>query len=560
MGGLSAVVLPPDTSTTYHYDSINTLALQNGQVVQAGTMTTSPTGTTGSTTTNLIVSRLTTSGTLDTTFGSGGTATVPLTMGGVAYTISGSDSTAYVAVQPSGTIDVLETVIPTTSTTGNSEYMVVQLTANGAIDPAFGTSGAQFVSFGTTAAPDTDTAAAALAIGANGKLVAVGNTTLPSGDTVFAIAQLNSNGSIDTTFDGTGTATVNFHLAGSSPENDIANNLVVQPNGSIVVVGSASLAPNTSGVTLTNAAVARLTGAGTLDTSFNGTGLLTYTYSLGGSSQDSANSVTLEGTQIAIAGTTTQVSPTGSSSTPFPGALTITRLTANGTFDTTFNGNGKLQLSLNQGGITFNTSGTSITTVANNSLLVFGSAYPFNSGSDASGALMVQVLSTGALDPGYGTNGVALLPTNSSNPSTEVVVQGDGKALFLAGNQVARTTAPAPAVVSSTIIMTGKGKQMKATGVTITFNTGVNPTLAANPAAYLVLPSKGKRAIKLRKKGGVSFNAATGTLTLNFASRVPIGGGFRVTVVPGGIVGADGSVLFNGLSVPIVILPLTTTT
>ncbi len=551
MGGLSAVVLPQNTSTNTYSDSYNTLALQNGQVVQAGTMTAMPTGSVGTSTTNLIVSRLTISGTLDTTFGVGGTATIPLTMGGVAYTIDPADTTAYIAVQSNGTIDVLESVIPTSSSTGNSEYMIVQLTSNGSVDPTFGTSGALFIPFGTTASPDTNTSAAALAIGPNGKLVALGDTTLPSGDTVFAIAQVNTNGTLDTTFNGTGTTTVDFHLAPAGTEVDIANNLVVQPNGSIVVVGQAFLAPNSAGVSLSDAAVVRLTSSGALDTSFNATGELTYNYNLGGSSQDTANSVSLEGTQIAITGTTFQVSPTSTSSTtPLPNDLTVTRLNTNGTFDTTFNGNGKLMLSLNQGGIAFDTAGTAITTLADNSLLIFGNASPFNSGSQTDTALLTHVLSTGALDTSYGTNGSAVLPASGFNPSTELDVQTDGKALFLSGSQVARTTAPPPVVTTTTIVTTGTGKKAKASGVTITFNTAINPTLASNVVAYLIRPMKGKKAIKIRKKGGISYNAATQTLTINFAAKMAVGKGFIVTVMPGGIVAADGQVLAN-LIIPI---------
>ena len=54
--------------------------------------------------------------------------------------------------------------------------------------------------------------------------------------------------------------------------------------------------------------MARLNANGTLDTSFNGTGKLTFSYNLGGSSADTANAVTLEGTQIVIAGTTSRCS------------------------------------------------------------------------------------------------------------------------------------------------------------------------------------------------------------------------------------------------------------
>ena len=78
--------------------------------------------------------------------------------------------------------------------------------------------------------------------------------------------------------------------------------------------------------------------------------------------------------------------------------------------------------------------------------------------------------------------------------------QTDGKVVFLTGNDVARTTAPAPAVTTTTIITTGTGKKAKATGVTITFNTGINPGLASNVKVYLVRPMKNKKAIKLKKK------------------------------------------------------------
>ena len=57
----------------------------------------------------------------------------------------------------------------------------------------------------------------------------------------------------------------------------------------------------------TDIAVARLNANGTLDTSFNSTGLLTFSYNLGGASADSGNAVALAGTQIVIAGTSSQL-------------------------------------------------------------------------------------------------------------------------------------------------------------------------------------------------------------------------------------------------------------
>ena len=111
-----------------------------------------------------------------------------------------------------------------------------------------------------------------------------------------------------------------------------------------------------------------------------------------------------------------------------------------------------------------------------------------------------------------------------------------------------------PAVVSTTIVTTGTGKKAKATGVTLTFNTAINPALISNLTAFTVRPMKGKKAIKI-KKGGIVYNAATQTLTLNFAKKTKVGKGFQVLIMPGGIVAADGQVLFNGAAIPILITP-----
>ncbi len=142
---------------------------------------------------------------------------------------------------------------------------------------------------------------------------------------------------------------------------------------------------------------------------------------------------------------------------------------------------------------------------------------------------------------------------------SKLLVQTDGKVLFGADQGVARTTAPVPAVTTTTIVTTGTGKKAKATGVTLTFNTAINPTLASNIVAYLVRPMKGKKAIKLKKKGGIVYNPTTQTLTLNFASKTAVGKGFQVIITPGGIVAADGQILFNGAATPILIAPTTST-
>ena len=69
--------------------------------------------------------------------------------------------------------------------------------------------------------------------------------------------------------------------------------------------------------------------------------------------------------------------------------------------------------------------------------------------------------------------------------------------------------------------------------MTITFNTAVNPTLLTESSLYTVRAAKGRKVIKLKKRGGVSYNAATQTLTLNFAGKTAIGTGFQVVITDG---------------------------
>jgi uncharacterized delta-60 repeat protein len=554
LGGLAPVVLPQNTTTTSYHQSFDAIALQNGQVVEVGTLTTSTTGSGGgSSTDQLVVSRLTTGGSVDSTFGSNGTTTIPLTIGGVTYSL---DSPIDIAVQSSGKIDVLADVHVSSSGSTTEEFLVVQLNSSGTIDTTFGSSGATFIRFGPSSAP-TDASPSALAIGPGGKIDAVGTTTTTVGQ-VFAIAQLTSGGALDTSFNGTGTATVNFTLRATSLESDLANDVVVQPNGAIVVVGSAQLtASSSSATTVTDAAVARLNPNGTLDSTFNPTGrvpgTLVYSYNLGNFSNDSANRVALQGSQIVIAGTTMQDSTNSTPTTPLPANLTVTRLNPNGSFDTTFNSSGKFMLSLNQAGIAFDTFGNSVTVLPSGNILVGGMASPFNTSSTTSSSgLLLEMTPNGAPDPSYGPNGVALVPTFGIN--SRLFVQMDGKVVFLSGSQVARTTAPTPAAATTTIITKGTGKKAKATGVTIRFNTAVNPNLLTSPSIYQVRPHGKKTLIKLKKKG-ISYNAATQTLTLTFASKTAIGKGFDVVVVTGGIIGADGQVL---PSTPIVITPSST--
>src|SRR5262249_21955485 len=98
-------------------------------------------------------------------------------------------------------------------------------------------------------------AAQGVAIQADGKIVVVGIAS-----TDLAVARYNSDGSLDTSFDGDGKVTTNFGAI------DSAQRVTIQSDGKIVVAGGTG----TSGL-----ALARSNANGSLDTDFDGDGLIT---------------------------------------------------------------------------------------------------------------------------------------------------------------------------------------------------------------------------------------------------------------------------------------------
>ncbi|MGH2947364.1 MAG: hypothetical protein ACRDPC_14120 [Solirubrobacteraceae bacterium] len=92
------------------------------------------------------------------------------------------------------------------------------------------------------------------------KIVVTGNV---GGNAMMTVTRLKSNGSLDTTFDGDGTATIDVGSA-----SDIANDAVLQPDGKIVVAGSMQALAG-------DFAVGRLNADGSPDTTFGTAGKAT---------------------------------------------------------------------------------------------------------------------------------------------------------------------------------------------------------------------------------------------------------------------------------------------
>jgi len=183
-------------------------------------------------------------GSLDSSFGNGGE--VSTEFDGLL------DNVSAVLVQPDGKIIAVGAA---SSSITSFDFALVRYLANGMIDTTFGNAGKARTDFGGS---NIDMAFAA-ALQPDGKIVAAGTNTDATGSKItFAIARYNSNGTLDTTFDSTGRASVDF---GSF--NQAAKAVLIQSDGKIVTVGFPNDEASDSDFLL-----ARLNANGSLDTSF----------------------------------------------------------------------------------------------------------------------------------------------------------------------------------------------------------------------------------------------------------------------------------------------------
>ena len=183
-------------------------------------------------------------GSLDSSFGNGGE--VSTEFDGLL------DNVSAVLVQPDGKIIAVGAA---SSSITSFDFALVRYLSNGTIDTTFGSAGKVRTDFGGS---NIDMAFAT-ALQPDGKIVAAGTNTDATGSKVtFAIARYNANGTLDTTFDRTGRASVDF---GSF--NQAVRGVLIQADGKIVTVGF----PDDEGSD-SDFLLARLNANGSLDTSF----------------------------------------------------------------------------------------------------------------------------------------------------------------------------------------------------------------------------------------------------------------------------------------------------
>jgi uncharacterized delta-60 repeat protein len=235
---------------------------------------------------------------------------------------------------------------------GTHGMAVRRFNTSGAIDKTFGNNGTAAASNMDASGYSGDVGAGIL-VQADGKIVVGGKSS-----STFLVARLLSNGKPDTSFNGTGRATV---FAGFSAPTC----LLQQPDGKIVVAGGA----------YSQFAVARINTNGQLDNSFGSFGR--FTTDIAGSAKESINNIALQADGKLVAAGSALTS-SGKS------ILTLARYTTAGNADKSFDKDGIVQRNTPD-----NSLATQVAVQKDGKIVAGGSA---------NGLAFVRFLASGALD------------------------------------------------------------------------------------------------------------------------------------------------------------------
>lgn len=180
--------------------------------------------------------------------------------------------------------------------------------------------------------PDSTTAIAEdVALQADGKILVAGRSAgggLPNYN--ILLARYNTNGSLDTTFAGDGTVSTHYHVFVG------ANAVAVQSDGKILVTGFVGIEDIPGqGVPDDDLAVVRYNANGTVDTSFGTNGLVAIDFFAGAADEGMDLAIDANGKIVIGARVYDTANPSNFD-------FAFTRLNADGSFDTTFDGDGKV--------------------------------------------------------------------------------------------------------------------------------------------------------------------------------------------------------------------------
>ncbi|KQT13097.1 hypothetical protein ASG40_19865 [Methylobacterium sp. Leaf399] len=350
---------------------------------------------------------------------------------------------------------------------------------------------------------------------ADGKIVVAGQGVGPSGTNDFAVVRYDRNGSLDTTF-GTGGKILTPVGTGS----DIGRSVFVQADGRIVVAGQGIAADASN-----DFAVVRYTPDGNLDASF-GTGgkILTPV----GTSSDIGRSVFVQGDgRIVVAGSS--IAATGLTE------FAVVRYNSNGSFDTSFNGTGKVRTPF--GGTS--DIAYSVTVQADGKIVAAGTT-----GNNRNFAVL-RYNTDGTLDTGFGANrtGQITVSDPNFNIGQSVLVQADGKIVVI-GQSSTNTGTYAVRYDADGILDNGFG-----TGGKLSSAGGVPSSAALQQDGKIVVAGYSNSSLSDFTVARYDVNGSLDT-TFGTGGKVvtPVGPGTSTDIAYGVTVQADGKIVLAGYS------------
>lgn len=322
-------------------------------------------------------------GTVDASFGAGGT---------VVTQVGPGDSEAdALAVQPDGKL----LVAGAASNGSDSDILLARYTSTGSLDPTFGSGGVV-----TTPVGGGDDRAYALLVQKDGKVVVAGSSAVGA-TTQLALARYTPTGSLDSTFGSGGIVTTAIG-AGA-----VARAIAVGKGNKLFVAGSASNGADDDVV------LASYTASGALDPSFAGGGIVTTPI---GPGDDDGFALALFGGKLYVAGS----SDSGSAK-----VFALVRYSAGGKLDPSFGGDGIVTTQLGAGD------------AAAYALVIQRNGRPIAGGFASNGAdddfALVRYETNGRLNTPFGAGGVVRTPVGAGNDEARALAkQPDGR-LIAAG-------------------------------------------------------------------------------------------------------------------------------
>lgn len=239
---------------------------------------------------------------------------------------------------------------------------------------------------------------------ADGKIVVAGDSSIPSSATRdFALVRYNPNGTLDSTFSADGRLITNF--GGIDQALDVA----VQPDGKIVAVGQKC---SNDGSTC-DVALARYKPGGALDPTFSGDGKQTNDF--GGGDNGSLGGVALKGNKIVVAGYMWNGSNYD---------FAVYRYLSNGSLDTTFSGDGMVNLGFGAGRQDL---ARDLVIQSDGKILVAG--YSGDANESNNNFALARLNPNGSLDLTFSGDGRQITNFGGEDFGNSVALQADGKIL-----------------------------------------------------------------------------------------------------------------------------------